>query len=64
MRPAIGLLVEPDDVDDPHVFDLGRDQVGGGAGSSARGRAASAPHGQATRRLARMRRMSAVSSSL
>jgi len=31
MRPAIGLLVEPDDVDDPHVFDLGRDQVGGGA---------------------------------
>ena len=31
MRPAIGLLVEPDDVDDPYVFDLGRDQVGGGA---------------------------------
>src|SRR4029077_18767130 len=30
VRPAIRLLIETDDVDDPYVLDLGRHQVGGG----------------------------------
>jgi hypothetical protein len=29
--PAVGLLVEPDDVGDPDILDLERDQVAGGA---------------------------------